>query len=91
MVVCRVGDSSFLGGIVKELQEETRESPLKIRLNVLARQISILGYIAAFIITALSLFSSIVIQSDFIREVIISKGESDARRRQYHPCVQSGW
>lgn len=73
MVVCRVGDSSFLGGIVKELQEETRESPLKIRLNVLARQISILGYIAAFIITALSLFSSIVIQSDFIREVIISK------------------
>ena len=73
MLVCRVGDASFLGGIVKELQEETRESPLKIRLSALAKQISILGYLAAFIITALSLFSSLVIQSDFTREVIISK------------------
>ena len=73
MVVCRVGDSSFLGGIVKELQEETRESPLKIRLTKLAKQISALGYCAAALIALLSLFSSIVIQSDFTKEVILSK------------------
>lgn len=73
MIVSRVGDKSFLGGIVKELQEETRESPLKIRLNKLAKQISLLGYGAAIFITILSLFSSIVIQSDFTREVILSK------------------
>lgn len=73
MIVSRVGDKSFLGGIVQELQEETRDSPLKIRLNKLAKQISMLGYGAAVFITILSLFSSIVIQSDFTREVIISK------------------
>ena len=73
MIVSRVGDASFLGGIVRELQEETRESPLKLRLNKLAKQISILGYCAAALITLLSLFSSLVIQSDFTREVIISK------------------
>lgn len=73
IVVCRVGDASFLGGIVRELQEETRESPLKIRLTKLAKQISILGYCAAALITLLSLFSSLVIQSEFTREVILSK------------------
>ena len=73
MLVCRVGDKSFLGGIVGELQMETRESPLKIRLSKLAKQISILGYVAAVFLAFLSLFSSIFIESEFIREVIISK------------------
>ena len=73
MIIRHVGDDSFLGKIVRELQEEKRESPLKIRLNKLAKQISVLGYGAAVFITVLSLFSSLVIQSDFTREVIISK------------------
>ncbi len=73
MRVSRVGDSSFLGGIVNELQEETRESPLKIRLSKLAKQISLLGYGAAVVIALLSLFSSLFIQSDFVSEVIFSK------------------
>lgn len=73
MLVSRVGDRSFLGGIVQELQSETRESPLKIRLSKLAKQISTLGYGAALVVAMISLFSSIVIESDFIREVILSK------------------
>lgn len=73
ILVLKVGDSTFLGGIVQELQDETRESPLKIRLSKLAKQISTLGYIAAILIALLSLFSSIFISSDFVREVIISK------------------
>ena len=73
MVVERVGDSTFLGGIVSELQAKTRESPLKLRLNKLAKQISMLGYSAAALIAFLSFFSSFVIQSDFIKEVILSK------------------
>lgn len=73
MLVLKVGDNSFLGGIVQELQSETRESPLKIRLTKLAKQISTLGYGAAIIIALLSLFSSIFIESDFIKEVILSK------------------
>jgi len=73
MLVTRVGDASFLGGIVGELQAKTRESPLKLRLNKLAKQISALGYGAAALIALLSFFSSIVIQSDFTKEVILSK------------------
>lgn len=73
MLVRRVGDNSFLGGIVQELQGETRESPLKTRLSRLAKQISVLGYGAAILISLLSLFSSVFIESEFIREVIISK------------------
>lgn len=73
MLVCRVGDNSALGGIVQELQSETRDTPLKIRLGKLAKQISTLGYGAAIIIALLSLFSSVFIESDFIREVVISK------------------
>lgn len=73
MLVCRVGDSSFLGAIVQELQSDTRDSPLKIRLSKLARQISALGYGAAIIITIVSLFSSIFIESDFVREVVLLK------------------
>ena len=73
MLVRRVGDNSFLGGIVQELQSETRDSPLKIRLSKLAKQISALGYGAAILIALLSLFSSLFIESDFVREVIISK------------------
>lgn len=73
MLVLRVGDNSFLGGIVQELQSETRKSPLKIRLSKLARQISLIGYGAAILIALLSLFSSLFIESDFVREVIMSK------------------
>lgn len=73
MLVCRVGDKSFLGGIVRELQSDTRESPLKIRLSKLAKQISALGYGAAAVIALLSLFSAIFIESDFVREVILVK------------------
>lgn len=73
MLVLKVGDNSFLGGIVQELQTETRESPLKIRLSKLAKQISLLGYGAAILIALLSLFSSLFIESEFIHEVIISK------------------
>lgn len=73
MLVCKVGDNSFLGGIVGELQNETRDTPLKIRLSKLAKQISVLGYGAATTIALLSLFSAIFIESDFVREVIMHK------------------
>ena len=73
MLVCKVGDNSFLGGIVGELQLQTRESPLKIRLSKLAKQISMIGYGAAILIAFLSLFSSVFIESEFVKEVIKSK------------------
>ena len=73
MIVTSVGDNSFLGGIFSEVQLSTRESPLKVRLAKLAKQISRLGYAAAILVALADLFSTIVLQSDFSREVILSK------------------
>ena len=72
MVLC-VGDSTFLGKIAGELQINPRQSPLKLRLTKLASQISKLGYVAAILIALTSLISSIVIESNFVREIILSK------------------
>lgn len=77
MLVCRVGDRSFLGGIAGELQSEVRDSPLKLRLARLARQISVLGYIAAVIIAVFSFFSSAVADSGSVELSAILNTLSD--------------
>ena len=68
-----VGDASFLGEISKEVQLDTRESPLKLRLSKLAKQISTLGYIAALLVSLATLFNTFVIDSGFRGEVILMK------------------
>lgn len=73
MLVTAVGDSTSLGGISGELQEETRESPLKLRLSRLASQISRLGYAAAAIVAAAFLFNAFVADSGYIGSVILMK------------------
>ena len=71
--VFAVGDSSLLGQISKEVQLDTRESPLKVRLTKLAKQISTLGYIAAVLVALATLFNTFVIDSGFRSEVILMK------------------
>ena len=68
-----VGDSTFLGQISKEVQEDTRESPLKLRLSVLAKQISRLGYIAAVLVALACLFNDFVIDSGGNLDLIMMK------------------
>ena len=63
--VFAVGDATFLGQISREVQIETRESPLKLRLTKLARQISCLGYAAAILVAFADLFNTFVIDSGF--------------------------
>ncbi len=70
LLVKQVGDRTFLGGISKEIQNETRESPLKLRLTKLARQISVLGYILAFLVALVYLFHTFVADSAFDTEII---------------------
>lgn len=72
-VVCAVGDKTLLGEISREIQEETRESPLKLRLTRLASVVSRLGYIAAAVIALASLFDAFVIDSGFQRELVLMK------------------
>ena len=73
MVVRQVGDATVLGGISQEVQEETRESPLKLRLSKLAGQISVLGYVAAILVAVAFLFHAFVIDSGFRSEIIRMK------------------
>ena len=68
--VSSVGDKTFLGGISREIQTETRESPLKIRLGKLARQISAVGYVAAALVALVYIFNTFFVDSAFDAEVI---------------------
>ena len=70
MEVRAVGDRSFLGQISHEIQEEVRESPLKVRLSRLAKQISRLGYVAAVLVAAAYLFNCFFLDSGMQIELI---------------------
>ncbi len=61
--VGQVGDSTFYGGLAQEIQEETRESPLKVRLAGLAKTISRLGYAAAVVVALADLFHAFYMDS----------------------------
>lgn len=65
MRVSKIGDKTFYGSISSELQQETPSSPLKIRLQSLAKTISKFGYISAFLVSLSYLFSVIVINNGF--------------------------
>ena len=68
--ITAVGDGTMLGGISREIQTGTRESPLKIRLSKLAGQISVIGYVAAILVGLFFLFNEFVIDSAFDTEII---------------------
>ncbi len=71
--VFAVGDATFLGQISGELRIETRESPLKIRLTKLAKQISRLGYFAAALVAFAYLFNVFFIDSGYHTDMILMK------------------
>lgn len=70
MTVCAVGDASFLGEISREIQEDPRQSPLKLRLSRLAKQISTLGYLAALLVALAYLFNVFVMDSGMRWELV---------------------
>ncbi len=73
MVVHAVGDATFLGQISREIQESTRESPLRLRLTKLAGQISRIGYVMAAMVVLAYLFNVFVLDSGFNGSVILLK------------------
>ncbi len=72
-VITSVGNATLLGEISREIQEERRDSPLKLRLAKLAGQISKLGYILAALVAAAYLFDVIARDSGFRSDIIIMK------------------
>lgn len=55
-----VGDSTLFGALALEVQEETRETPLQVKLGKLAKQISTFGYIGAITIIAAVLLKTLI-------------------------------
>ena len=69
MLVRRVGDGTMYGSLARELQIDAVESPMKVRLAVLAKQISRLGYTAAALIAFADLFNAIVMDNHYVAEL----------------------
>lgn len=65
MQITQVGIQTFYGQIAREVQEETRDSPLKYRLRNLAETISTFGYVAGAMVALADLFNSLVINQGY--------------------------
>lgn len=73
LLVTAVGEKTFYGSMAHELQTETRESPLKIRLGNLASVISRLGYFGAFVVAAAYLLNTFVIDTGANTAVMLER------------------
>lgn len=78
MRVEKVGVSTYYGMVARDVQSETRESPLKIRLSRLAAQISRMGYVAAALVGITYLFNVFVVDAGFVPWRIV-EGLKDTR------------
>ena len=56
-----VGDRTVYGQLALEMQEDTRDTPLKVKMGVLAKQITRFGYIGAAVIAGAYLFQQLVL------------------------------
>lgn len=65
VLVTNIGMNTLYGKMAKALTEEEDASPLKLRLNNLAKIISKIGYISAILIAVAYLFSKIFIINNF--------------------------
>lgn len=72
MIVQKVGSNTIYGKISLEIQERNPISPLKQRLYELAKIISKIGYIGAFIVSFSFLFNKIVIENNFEWDLILA-------------------
>lgn len=73
MQVLRTGEQTLFGSMALSLQEQPRESPLKLRLGRLARSMSRLGYGAAMLVALADLFHQIVIDNAFVPSLMLAQ------------------
>ena len=72
MLVTEVGNKTLYGALASELAESAPISPLKLRLQGLAKLISRIGYCGAILVTISYLFSVIVIDNNFDSDLIMN-------------------
>ncbi|MEA4823214.1 MAG: calcium-translocating P-type ATPase, PMCA-type [Clostridiaceae bacterium] len=65
MRILAVGSKTVYGNLAHDLQTDTRESPLKLRLSKLAQVISRIGYVGAAVVGLADLFCSVVLANGF--------------------------
>ncbi|MCL2810895.1 MAG: calcium-translocating P-type ATPase, PMCA-type [Clostridia bacterium] len=65
MHVLAVGDHSFYGKLALDVQEDTRESPMRVRLNRLAGSIARFGYLGSAAVVLSYLFYKLLIENGF--------------------------
>ncbi len=70
--ISKVGAQTYYGMVAKDVQTQTRESPLKLRLNKLASDISKIGYIMAAIVSVTYLFNTLIVDNNFYLPNIIA-------------------
>lgn len=72
MEVASVGDDTLYGNLNKEMQEDTRPSPLKVKLGKLADQIALFGKIGALVIALSYLLVSGISLKNIVDAIILS-------------------
>ncbi len=72
MLVKKVGNNTEYGKISLEIQEKSPTSPLKKRLYGLAKVISKIGYIGAFVVSLSYLFNKVVMENNFDLDLIMT-------------------
>ncbi len=72
MLASEVGNNTLYGALAQEVAESAPTSPLKLRLQGLAKFISKIGYVGAFLVTISYLFSVIVIDNNFDPALIMN-------------------
>lgn len=65
MKIDSVGDATVYGKLTHEAQDETRESPLSLKLAKLAKSISKFGYISGILLVLISFFQNAVLNQGF--------------------------
>lgn len=71
MEVATVGDKTFYGQLALEMQVDDRKSPLTVKLEKLAGQISLFGYIGGGAIGLAYLFQTVLIHNNFDMALIM--------------------
>ena len=73
MKVKEVGENTYYGKVAKDLSVETRPSPLKYRLSILAKTISKIGYVFSALVALAYLINVFIIDSGFVWSEILLK------------------
>ena len=69
MVIQKVGEATMMGKMAKDMEDKEPDSPLKVKLNKLAHQISVFGYVGAIVI-AVAYLGHFVFQAGGFSEFI---------------------